>query len=324
VPATEGEALSTPLLGLFEKRRFRSFLIFLQDYDENKKETWNGLDVPRMTMRDLYKHFGLNEDTQEFTGHAMALHSFDSYLDQPAILTIKKIVQYSQSLARYGVSPYVYPLYGLGELPQAFSRLSAVYGGTYMLNKPMTRVVYGEDGQVVGVESEGEVAKCKMVIGDPSYFPTKVKKTGQVIRCICLLGHPVNHINNMKSGQIIIPQKQVKRNYDIYVTVLSSDNKVAPQGRFVALVSTTVETNEPQKELNPGLALLSPIDEAFFILSDTFEPLDDGTKDKVFISKSYDATSHFESSVEDVLEMYKRIMGQPLDLSAVPEAEEDS
>lgn len=39
-----------------------------------------------------------------------------------------------------------------------------------MLNKPDAKVVY-EDGKAVGVESEGQVAKAKMVIGDPSYFP---------------------------------------------------------------------------------------------------------------------------------------------------------
>jgi len=29
---------------------------------------------------------------------------------------------YSESLGRYGKSPYLYPLYGLGELPQGFAR----------------------------------------------------------------------------------------------------------------------------------------------------------------------------------------------------------
>ena len=29
---------------------------------------------------------------------------------------------YSSSLSRYGNSPFLYPLYGLGELPQAFAR----------------------------------------------------------------------------------------------------------------------------------------------------------------------------------------------------------
>ena len=39
-------------------------------------------------------------------------------------------------------------------------------------------------------------------------------------------------------------------------------------------------------------------------------------RDKCFISKGYDATSHFETTVEDVLEMYRRITGKDLDLSA--------
>jgi len=38
---------------------------------------------------------------------------------------------YFDSLSHYGKSPYLYPNYDLGDLPQAFAQLSAVYG-TYM------------------------------------------------------------------------------------------------------------------------------------------------------------------------------------------------
>ena len=58
-------------------------------------------------------------------------------------------------------------------------RLSAIYGGTYMLDKPVEEIVY-EGGKVVGVKSQGEVAKCDCVIGDPSYFQDKVKRIGKV------------------------------------------------------------------------------------------------------------------------------------------------
>jgi Rab GDP dissociation inhibitor len=37
----------------------------------------------------------------------------------------------------------------------------------------------------------------------------KVKKTGQVVRCICLLDHPIPNTKDGLSTQIIIPQKQV-------------------------------------------------------------------------------------------------------------------
>ena len=57
---------------------------------------------------------------------------------------------------------------------QAFARLSAVYGGTYMLSKPDAQVVW-EDGKAVGVSSEGETARAKFVVGDPSYFSDKVR-----------------------------------------------------------------------------------------------------------------------------------------------------
>lgn len=62
---------------------------------------------------------------------------------------------------------------------QAFARLSAVYGGTYMLAKPDAAVAY-DDGVAVGVSSEGATARAKMVVGDPSYFPDRVRKTGRV------------------------------------------------------------------------------------------------------------------------------------------------
>lgn len=75
---------------------------------------------------------------------------------------MEKIKLYSDSLARYGKSPYLYPLYGLGELPQGFARLSAIYGGTYMLDKQVDNIVY-ENGKAVGVKCGDEVVRGKQV-----------------------------------------------------------------------------------------------------------------------------------------------------------------
>ena len=48
----------------------------------------------------------------------MALQRTDEYLTQAAGTTLKKVKLYATSLSKYGKSPYLYPLYGLGELPQ--------------------------------------------------------------------------------------------------------------------------------------------------------------------------------------------------------------
>lgn len=48
---------------------------------------------------------------------------------------------------------------------------------------------------------------------------------------------------------------------DIYVCMISYAHNVAAQGKYIAIVSTTVETSEPEAEIEPALELLEPIDQ---------------------------------------------------------------
>jgi Rab GDP dissociation inhibitor len=318
VPADEMEALSTSLMGIFEKRRFKKFLVWVQTFDPANSSTWEGLNPQTTTMQQVYEKFGLDENTADFTGHALALYRDDNYKQQPFPKAVEKIRLYSDSLARYGKSPYLYPLYGLGELPQGFARLSAIYGGTYMLDKPVDEIVF-ENGRVIGVRSGTEIAKCKQLYCDPSYVKdtNRVKKTGQVVRAICLLNHPIPNTNDAPSCQIIIPQKQVDRHFDIYISCVSNSNQVAPKGWYIAMVSTTCETSNPEAEILPGLQLLGPITDKFVSVSDVYEPVDQGLESQLFISRSYDPTTHFETTCQDVLEIFQRGTTEAFDFNKI-------
>ncbi|XP_066387642.1 LOW QUALITY PROTEIN: guanosine nucleotide diphosphate dissociation inhibitor At5g09550-like [Miscanthus floridulus] len=316
VPATDVEALKSNLMGLFEKRRARKFFIYVQDYEEDDPKSHEGLDLNKVTTKEVISKYGLEDDTVDFIGHALALHRDDSYLDEPAIDTVKRMKLYAESLARFqGGSPYIYPLYGLGELPQAFARLSAVYGGTYMLNKPECKVEFDESGKAYGVTSEGETAKCKKIVCDPSYLPEKVKKVGRVARAICIMKHPIPDTKDSHSVQIILPKKQLKRKSDMYVFCCSYAHNVAPKGKFIAFVSTEAETDKPEIELKPGIDLLGPVEETFFDIYDRYEPINNPEEDSCFLTNSYDSTTHFETTVKDVLALYSKITGKELDLS---------
>uniref|UniRef100_A0A7C9DLM2 Guanosine nucleotide diphosphate dissociation inhibitor n=1 Tax=Opuntia streptacantha TaxID=393608 RepID=A0A7C9DLM2_OPUST len=316
VPATDVEALKSPLMGLFEKRRARKFFIYVQDYEDDDPKSHEGLDLNKITARDLISKYGLEDDTIDFIGHALALYLDDGYLDQPAYDFVKRIRLYADSLARFqGGSPYIYPLYGLGELPQAFARLSAVYGGTYMLSKPDCKVVFDDAGKAIGVSSEGETAKCKKVVCDPSYLPDKAHKVGRVTRAICIMSHPIPDTNESHSAQVILPQKQLGRKSDMYLFCCSYTHNVAAKGKYIAFVTTEAETDNPEIELKPGVDLLGPVDEIFYDSYDRYEPTNDSAADSCFISSSYDATTHFESTVKDVIAMYKKITGKELDLT---------
>ncbi|KAK9109036.1 hypothetical protein Sjap_017096 [Stephania japonica] len=315
VPATDVEALKSPLMGLFEKRRARKFFIYVQDYEESDPKSHEGLDLYKVTARDVILKYGLDDNTVDFIGHALALHLDDNYLDEPAMDFVKRMKLYAESLARFqGGSPYIYPLYGLGELPQAFARLSAVYGGTYMLNKPDCKVEFDENGKAIGVTSEGETAKCKKIVCDPSYLPDKVQKVGKVARAICIMSHPIPNTSDSHQFR--------------YLFCCSYTHNVAPKDKYIAFVTTEAETDQPEVELKPGLDLLGLVDEMFFDVYDRYEPNNNHEDDNCYISASYDATTHFETTVKNVLALYNNITGKDLDLSvdlssaSAPAAEE--
>lgn len=75
--------------------------------------------------------------------------------------TMKRIKLYMYSVSRYGKSPFIYPVYGLGGLPEGFSRLCAVNGGTYMLSTPIEGFEFDADGKVCGVKGlDGKVKRA--------------------------------------------------------------------------------------------------------------------------------------------------------------------
>ncbi|XP_028764326.1 LOW QUALITY PROTEIN: guanosine nucleotide diphosphate dissociation inhibitor At5g09550-like [Neltuma alba] len=231
VPATDVEALKSPLMGLFEKRRARKFFIYVQDYEESDPKSHEGLDLNQVTARQLISKYGLEDDTIDFIGHALALHRDDSYLDQPAKDFVERIKLYAESLA------------------------------------------------------------------------------------ICIMSHPIPDTSDSHSAQVILPQQQLGRKSDMYLFCCSYAHNVAAKGKYIAFVSTEAETDQPEVELKPGIELLGPVDEIFYDTYDIYEPVNDCQADGCFISTSYDSTTHFESTVQDVLALYSKITGKDVDLS---------
>ena len=324
VPATAGEAMKSSLMGLLEKNRFRKFMTFIQDYDAKDPKTQNGL-LPDAKFSEFFKKYGLEPNTIDFVGHAVALYTNDDYLEKKAIVTIDKMQLYMNSFGRYGNSPFIYPVWGLSGLAEGFSRLCALYGGTYMLNRDVDEILFDENGNFRGIKSQGEEAYGKILITEPSYVQklNKVKPTGQVIRRICILNHTVPNTKDVDSCQIIIPQKQVNRKNDIFIAVLNSTHSVCKKGYYLAIISTMVETKDPKAELQPAMDIIGQPLEIFDKVSDIYEPIDTSFKDNIFITTSFDPQSHFENDTDNVIDIYQKITETKLDLTIEEEGEEE-
>jgi len=63
--------------------------------------------------------------------HAAALYTLKGFIEQ--------FGKFIKSCGIYGESPYLYVDNGIGDIPQAFSRIASIYGSIYILH-PKVRV----------------------------------------------------------------------------------------------------------------------------------------------------------------------------------------
>lgn len=349
VPATTKQALDSKLMGLLEKKRMANLLEYCMEFEDPEErrsaEKSNvlakaGKTPMTATVQEYFEAYKLSESTQEFIGHCMALQLTDQYLSRPAVEYFRRIRDYCISLNRFGQSSFIYPLYGLGDIPQAFSRLAAVWGGTYMLNKTVTEVLYDDTGSVSGVRCPTEKGDsfeafyAPIVVGDPSYFPTYTRKVGKVGRACLLLAGPIPACASQAdaelddagkpiqqcSAQVIIPAKQCGRPSDIYVTTQGYNHRTTPKNMCLGFVSGLIYGSQQDNrlELVKGFDILNTagIKKIFYKEYDLMEPLPEAQAKNIFVSKSYDATSHFGTTVADAISLYERITGEKLDLDA--------
>ena len=175
----------------------------MQQYKPSDPSTHKPLTDPNMSFKKLTEEFSLEPNTLDFIGHAVALYTDNSYVERKAIDVVEKIQLYIDSVGRFGDSPFIYPVYGLSGIPESFSRKSAVYGGTYMLNVELKNIET-KDGlhTITGVwEGTEGICTAKKIIAHPSYMKAlglenKLQKVSVSRRTICILNHPIKGVGN--------------------------------------------------------------------------------------------------------------------------------
>jgi Rab GDP dissociation inhibitor len=80
VPANESEAIRSNLMGLFQKKKCRNFYLYMDRVNLEDQATWENKNLNTMTMGQVFESFGLDQQTTDFLGHAVALHIEDGYL----------------------------------------------------------------------------------------------------------------------------------------------------------------------------------------------------------------------------------------------------
>jgi len=161
VPSSRSDVFNTKHISVIEKRILMKFLTHcLQTQDDNNDTS--------ETFGDYLKFHKLTPNLVHFIVHSIAM----TPLESPRNLGLNATRKFLSSLGRFGPTPFLWSMYGTGELPQAFCRLCAVFGGIYYLGRNIDGIVVKDDN-VVSIVVEGKRVGCKYLVLPSKHVPVK-------------------------------------------------------------------------------------------------------------------------------------------------------
>ncbi|MCL7037216.1 hypothetical protein MKW94_021121 [Papaver nudicaule] len=186
---------------------------------------------------------------------------------------IESLALFHSSVGRFtnALGAMIYPIYGQGELPQAFCRCAAVKGALYVLRMPVTALLLSkENGDCKGVRlASGQEILSQHLVMNPSVagpsppvlpqapnLPEECSESDgkdevieKVARGICIIRGSVK--SDLSNLLVTFPPRSLysEQVSSVRVLQLGSGLSVCPSGMFVLYLSTLCENVVQGKKL---------------------------------------------------------------------------
>lgn len=324
VPCSKADIFTGKFLTLLEKRTLMKFLQFCMDWHvasqgadvQTRNEAGLGqsrsltrpqnkaratidyakyADLPFVTF--LREGCKLSDKLVDVVAYSVALLVKPLAADAERPLTseqgMRALTRYINSLGRFGTTAFIASMYGTSELPQAFSRICAVYGGIYMLRTPVSHIITGtkalpvetpadspevvviddkdsaesdgtDSGDEAGdrfmgvVSAEGRFFSGRWLVANPEYVPElcSTEHHARVARCVCVTDGPI--VAGEKRLSLVIPPRSAPFNNPFAVQILQFDDSsgIAAKGKTLVHASTLCTNDEATAPVSETLSSL--------------------------------------------------------------------
>ncbi|CAM4671032.1 unnamed protein product [Leuciscus chuanchicus] len=165
VPCSRADVFASKQLTVVEKRMLMKFLTFCLDFEQHPEEFQDYSEKP---FSEFLKNKKLTENLQDFVLHSIAMVTQQTLTEEG----LKATQHFLRCLGRYGNTPFLFPLYGLGEIPQCFCRMCAVFGGIYCLRHSVQCLVVDKGSNKVKavIDTRGQKISCSHFVVEDSYI----------------------------------------------------------------------------------------------------------------------------------------------------------
>jgi RAB protein geranylgeranyltransferase component A len=225
--------------------------------------------------------------------YALALTPFGQSQYYSTVAGLDDLVRHMTSLGRFGDTAFLVPMYGSGELSQAFCRSGAVYGSTYMLRRsPLAVVLDVSANNVKGVLLSGEEHigggmyndldtndisdkefKCKhIVVPSTMLLPVRRSQETRTYRRISILQGKLMQEEDQHNGGVVDSEQRhaivippgicgMENRSAIHGITLDDTAFVAPAGKNYTVLHLTT-TSSQEGEILPDEVFVNALSQA--------------------------------------------------------------
>lgn len=241
VPCSRADVFTNKDVNVVEKRLLMKFLNACMSHEQDQDE-FKGYEDK--TLEEYLKHKKLTPNLIHYILYAIGMGDKNTN----CLEGVKNVSNFLSSLGRFGNTPFLFPMYGAGEIPQCFCRLCAVFGGIYCLNSPTSCLHFKKDdaGHTIfeGVKYEERKLTSKNVVIGHGIVTEKIllndidkqksRKCGGLSRGIFITSSPIGgHRQNTGGGGVMfikLPPAEGKNHTGAFVIQLSHHSGTCPKG----------------------------------------------------------------------------------------------
>nr|XP_023024795.1 rab proteins geranylgeranyltransferase component A 1 [Leptinotarsa decemlineata] len=328
VPCSRSDVFSNTKVTVVEKRILMKLLTSLNEAEEEVKQYEN------KTFKDFLSDKGLTPNLIHYVLYAISMSSDET----PCYQGVENAKRFLNSIGRFGKTPFLFSMYGSGEITQAFCRLSAVFGGTFALSQPLSGFVTSDNkfkSLVVGTQ---HIEADYLVMGiekAPEKFVKSIKKE-YISRGVFITDRSIMKSEKEHLTLLFYPPEKNKSTVTLiemgsltgtcpkklFVVHLISKQNTSPEEDFKHVIENLFVFHSQKENLEVDqkpVVLWS----SYFSLSDTSNcNLRVGVPENVFLCPGPDLDLDYDMSVDKAKEIFRQIYPDLEFLPRAPDPEE--
>lgn len=270
VPCSRSDVFTSRDVNVVEKRLLMKFLQSCASYetegDEHKTE-----DIEGKTFLEYLKSHKLTPNLIHYLLYTIAMGN-DRTSCRQGLEGVKKFLL---SLGRYGNSPFLFPMYGCGEIPQCFCRLCAVFGGIYCLSKTidgiqLSQKTAGSNPCFQSLRCNKQTLEAKHLVIGQGYVSKGIftkrdhqkadvvrKQCGNLARAIFLTDVPLGGVSqNTGGGGVSFMKLPPVEGHEDGATIiqLAHFSGTCPKEIYLIHVTAKSTSDNPKADLEPYIS----------------------------------------------------------------------